>query len=164
MQDYAIQKSSRKCHSSNRPLAPGERYISSIVQSGKELIRRDFALDRWSGPSEQTVGWWKTSVPQKKSSGPSIAPPIVLVDTLVALLETPGKEELAFVLALLLVRRRVLVENTKLDDEDQASNLEQLDLRFPADDRNVLIPVLNIASDRASELQQQLSSLLYTEE
>lgn len=163
MQDYAIQKSTRKCHASNRPLAPGERYISAIVQSGKELIRRDFSLDRWSGPSEQTIGWWKTSVPQKKSAGPTLAPAIVLVDTLNALLETPGKEELAFVLALLLVRRRILVENTSLEDEEIDPSTT-LDLKYPADDRTFLIPVLNIDPALAGDLQKQLSSLLYTEE
>ena len=163
MQDYAIQKSTRKCHSSNRPLAPGERYVSAIVQSGKDLIRRDFSLERWTGPTAQTIGWWKTAVPQKKAAGPTLAPPIVLVDTLGALLETADQDELAFVLALLLVRRRILVENVSLEVPALDSTV-QLDLKYPADDRTFLIPVQSIASERGSDLQKQLFSLLYSEE
>ncbi len=174
MQDYAIQRSSRKCYASNRPLEPGERTISAIVQTGSELARRDYALDTWneatandSGSSliDQTsvIGWWRTTIPQKKSSGPQLAPPIVLVDTLSALLDTPGQDPLAYLLALLLIRRRILVEDTGLASRDDEM-MAQLDLRFPADERIFIVPVVTIPSDLASELQAKLADLLFTEE
>ncbi len=173
MQDYAIQKSSRKCHASARVLQPGERYISAIVQAGKDLLRRDFSLAHWSGPSDSTIGWWQTSVPPKKSSGPQLAPPIVLVDTLSALLETPGQDELAYLLSLLLVRRKILVDASSMDGSasapfsdspQQEVDNNSLHLKFPTDDRTFYIPITEITPERSQEQQSKLLELLYTEE
>jgi hypothetical protein len=167
MQEYAIQRSSRKCYRNNRPLEPGERYISAIVQKGSELVRRDFGLDAWSGPDEETVGWWKTSIPSNKAAGKTLAPPRVLVDTLEALLETPGQESLAYLLALLLIRRRILTELESFESSMQESDLDDpthMELRFAADDRVLDVPIVPADQEQSSVLQAKLTELLYAEE
>ncbi|AMV33154.1 hypothetical protein VN12_13595 [Pirellula sp. SH-Sr6A] len=167
MQEYAIQRSSRKCYRNNRPLEPGERYISAIVQKGSELVRRDFGLDAWSGPDADTVGWWKTSIPSKKTTGKTLAPPRVLVDTLEALLDTAGQESLAYLLALLLVRRRVLIEVESFEAAMQESDLDEpthMSLRFAADDRVLDVPIVPADREQSSVLQAKLAELLYAEE
>lgn len=167
MQEYAIQRSSRKCYRNNRPLEPGERYISAIVQKGSELVRRDFGLDAWSGPDEGTIGWWKTSIPTKKNTGKTLAPPRVLVDTLDAMLETPGQEPIAYLLALLLVRRRILLEVDSFSsplDEAHSAEPTHLELRFAADDRLLNVPIVPSSPEQSSELQAKLTELLYAEE
>lgn len=167
MQEYAIQRSSRKCYRNNRPLEPGERYISAIVQKGSELVRRDFGLDAWSGPDAETIGWWKTSIPTKKNTGKTLAPPRVLVDTLEAMLETPGQGSIAYLLALLLIRRRILLEADSFsapNEEAQSAEPTHLELRFPADDRHLNVPIVPSSPEQSSEHQAKLTELLYAEE
>jgi hypothetical protein len=167
MQEYAIQRSSRKCYRNNRPLEPGERYISAIVQKGSELVRRDFGLDAWPGPDANTIGWWKTSIPTKKNAGKTLAPPRVLVDTLNAMLETPGQGSIAYLLALLLVRRRILIEVDSFSSpnvEAQITEPTQLELRFASDDRLLNVPIVPSSPEQSSELQSKLTELLYAEE
>jgi hypothetical protein len=163
MQDYAIQKSSRKCFVSDRPLQPGDRCVSAIMQKGGDLVRRDFAQENWPGPNSETVGWWRSVVPQKRSSGQSLAPNAVLINTLENMLETPGKGAIAYLLALLLIRRRVLVDDVE-SSEQSTETTSTLSLRVSQDERILLVPVEPVDAARSQEFQSQLMELLHGEE
>ncbi|MFY7875144.1 MAG: hypothetical protein ACOVQM_06840 [Pirellula sp.] len=163
MQDYAIQKSSRKCFVSDRPLQPGDRFVSAIVQRGADLARRDFAHENWPGPNSETVGWWRSVVPQKRSSGQTLAPNAVLINTLENLLETPGKGAIAYLLALLLIRRRVLVDDVE-SSEQSTETTSTLSLRVSQDERILLVPVEPVDAARSREYQAQLMELLHGED
>ena len=75
----------------------------------------DIASSEWDGPQDEIIGWWRSHMPAADSRKLKPAPTGVLLDTLADLVDRAGKEELAFLLALLLVRRRVLVERETLD-------------------------------------------------
>lgn len=162
MQDYSISRSSRKCATSERALEPGESYVSAIVTDGDEGVRRiDVALEQWKGPSQETVGWWRCKMPDQQTRQLKPAPNGVLLDTLSELLENPESEELSYLLALLLVRRRVLTEEVTVgEDEEQAC----WKLTSNADNRNWNIPLTEPDPARLIELQTKLQALLFTEE
>jgi hypothetical protein len=160
MQDYAIQKSSRKCFVSDRPLQPGDRCVSAIMQKGGDLVRRDFAQENWPGPNSETVGWWRSVVPQKRSTGQTLAPNAVLINTLESLLDTPGKSAIAYLLALLLIRRRVLVDDVEAS-EPSTETTSTLSLRVSQDERILLVPVEPVDAARSQEYQAQLMELLH---
>lgn len=178
MQDYLIQRSSRKCHLSDRPLEPGERYISAIVQKGADLVRRDFSRENWTGANEDTIAWWVAKIPNKRVSPNQLAPVPVLLDTLSALLEKTEQGKLAYLLGLMLVRKRILQEDeSELDNsnnrEDRASSKglsvvgaqdDYLRLKSSSDDRQFWIPVPSISADESKALQAELIALLYSEE
>jgi hypothetical protein len=160
MQDYAIQRSSRRCYATDRPFAAGERYYSAILQKGSDLVRRDFASENWPGPNADMIGWWMTVVPQRANQI-RIAPPHVLVDTLEALQEMPGKGQIAYLLALQLLRKRILIEQPSGFVENDATNV--LSLRFAPDDREFTIPIVELEERDMESLQSQLQELLYSE-
>jgi hypothetical protein len=171
MQDYIIHRSTRKCHRLNRPFEPSERYYSVVFQKGGELMRQDFAKDQWNEPPAGAIGWWTSQMPAKRSGKMVLAPVHVLLDALERLCESPDNTELAFCLALLLVRRRIL---TELDDEDMVdqrsthtNQLEEepsvLQLHQNNDPRAFIVPVCHPTPDRAEAIQQRLIELLYCE-
>jgi hypothetical protein len=160
MQDYAIQKSSRKCFVSDRPLQPGDRCVSAIMQKGGDLVRRDFALENWPGPNSETVGWWRSVIPQKRSTGQSLAPNSVLINTLENLLESPGKGAIAYLLALVLIRRRVLVDDAEAS-EQSSETASTLSLRVAHEERILLVPLEPVDAARSKEYQAQLVELLH---
>ena len=167
-QDFSIARCSRRCHRGDRELRPGEEFYSVIVECDGELARQDIAFENWNGPPEHAVGWWRQRIPQSKNRKLRPAPEGVLLDTLTELLERPGKEALAYLLSLLLIRRRVLVEandtvlGEKPPSHDDVPTL--LSLKLPADGRVLNVPVVTPTPETCEALQQQLVSLLFTEE
>jgi hypothetical protein len=181
MQDYSISKSTRRCAISGRNLEPDESYFSVIMPEGDEVARLDIAASHWQGPSEGAIGWWRNKMPSAAARKLRPAPNAVLLDTLTDLLERPGKEELAYLLALLLVRRRVLQEEQNfLQDDDereltqqsQETGLGEADselwrpwkLVCAVDGREWSVPVAAPSAETTKALQAELQTLLFTDQ
>ncbi|MBX3422677.1 MAG: hypothetical protein KF752_14075 [Pirellulaceae bacterium] len=164
--DYPTTKCTRRCHVSNRPLSAGEQYISMLVPSGDELTRVDVASEQWQGPSQQAVGWWKCRMPTTQAGHLRPAPAEVLLDVLSDLLTRPAQSQLAYLLALLLVRRRILIEQELLELSGPSTDDGSIwQLTHPVDGRQYQVPVaLPPSGDQSHDLQEQLMKLLYTEE
>lgn len=164
MQDYSIAKSSRKCSVSGQVLEPGQSYISAITSQGEEVKRIDIAASEWKEPGENIIGWWRCRMPDAKSAKLKPAPNGVLLDTLAELLEKPGKESLAYVLAVLLVRRRVLSEEQSLELDEDLEDATSWTLVCSADDRQWNVPLMDPSPEEILRLQEELNGLLFTEE
>lgn len=163
MQEYAIQKSSRRCYDSDRILAPGERYYSAIIQKGSELVRRDYSAEKWRGPTPETIGWWVAKIADNKDARTKLAPTQILLDTLQSFLETPGKSQIAYLLAVLLLRKRVLVSEDSHQTSDEDST-RSLDLRSASGDQQFLVPVVDVNPAESKSIQAEILELLYTED
>ncbi len=163
MQDYSISKFSRKCAISGRGLEPGEGYVSVILPSEDGVRRVDIAASEWTGPKAEAIGWWRSRMPESTHRRSQPAPPGVLVDTLSELVEKPGSESLAYLLALLLVRRRILSEEHIDSSQDEGQVPYHLELTCPADGRTWSVPVMELDPGSLPSLQSQLSDLLFTE-
>ncbi|MCA9181599.1 MAG: hypothetical protein KDA51_09095 [Planctomycetales bacterium] len=186
MQDYSISKSTRRCAISGRSLEPGECYFSMIVADGEDVARVDVAASDWQGPNEAAIGWWRNKMPSVAARKLRPAPNAVLLDTLCDLLERPNKSELAYLLALLLVRRRVLQEEqnfSQADIESRASSStsdangshggnapmdvvpDQLwKLVSTVDGRELIVPLAAPTTESIQTLQAELQTLLFTDQ
>ncbi len=176
MQDYSITKSTRRCALSGRALEPNENYFSVIVPNGDDVVRVDIAASHWTGPGDGAIGWWRSKMPAAAAKKMRPAPNGVLLDTLSDLLQRPGKDALAYLLALLLVRRRVLQEEQNFlgDEPPQAPAGVGQDIRpmpsetwklvCPADGRHWHVVVVEPATEEAEKLQAELKGLLFTDE
>ncbi len=160
MQEFTIQRSSRKCHKGDRPFNPGERYYSVVLQRGSELVRQDFSKENWQGPPDKTVGWWVGQMPAKRTGKLTLAPTIVLLDALEKLCDQPEDGDLAYLLAILLIRRRLLHEQPSDSFEDEPMFLH---LTYSPNGREFVVPVHKPTSDRVEQLHQKLIDLLYCE-
>ena len=105
--DYEVQHSARRCSATGREFAPGETYYSVLVAEGAELKRCDYAADAWHGPPDEAIGWWKSRVPERNAGKKHWAPNDVMLDFWDQLAEELEKQDMRYVLTLLLVRRRV---------------------------------------------------------
>ena len=161
MQEYAIQRSTRKCYEADRPFEPGERYYSVVFQRGSELVRHDFSKEHWHGPPDKAVGWWMSQMPAKRTGKLTLAPTMVLLDALEKLCEQPDVSDLAYLLAVLLIRRRILSEDPSDSLEEEPSYLH---LVHSNKGREFHVPVHIPTSDRAETLHQKLIDLLYCEQ
>ena len=132
---YEVVKATGLCAASGRPIAPGDEYIAALIESetGTRLERRDYSLDAWrSGakpPSARLFGAWKALMPAPNESRQALVDDESLMDLLEQLGEAtePSRISFRYILALLLMRRKVLkYEGTRRDRPDSPKGLVML--------------------------------------
>jgi hypothetical protein len=158
MIDYEIHRTLRRCMSCQRELAEGEAFYSALVSSGHQVQRQDECAECWKGAPDKAVGWWKSHVPHRDAPKTKLAPNDVLLGYFLQLEGNREMADTAYVLALLLVRRRVLrVEETLTD----SAGREVLVLYCARDEATHRISAVVPSDQRVVEIQAQLAQLLF---
>ena len=159
MLDYEIQRCSRRCSATDRELKDGETCYSVLMAEGGQVVRRDYSAESWQGPPEEAIGWWKSTVVDPNAGRPHWAPNDVMLNYFERLLEDPTAEDARYVLALLLVRRRVLrVER----HERNPAGRDTLVLHCARNECDYRVTEMLPTPERAAAIQQQLAELLQT--
>ena len=155
--DFEIERFTRQCRATGRDLAPGEAFFSVVVSEGSQVRRYDYAADAWPGPPEGAIGWWKSQRNSEETSRRHWAPNDVILDLFDRLEQQPENQDMRYVLALLLVRRRVFrTEET----HDEAEGPEVLALYCPRRDATYRVPVVRPDQTRVELIQNELARLL----
>jgi hypothetical protein len=156
--DYEVQRCTRHCAASGRPLREGEEFYSVLVAEGADVRRYDYAIEGWNGAPERSIGSWKSRMPSHDAKKAQLAPGEVLLQLFAELEGAAEKQDVRYVLSLLLVRRRVLrLEET---DRDEAGN-EVLMLYSPREDTTHRVAVVMPGKERTAEIQRALEQLLF---
>jgi hypothetical protein len=156
--DYQVQRSTRHCAVSGRELQPGETFYSTLVVEGAEVVRHDYAADAWSGPPEGVLGWWQASLPGAGMKRVRWAPNDVMLDLIEQWSGEPGRADTCYVLALLLVRRRVArLEETEHDAEGREVSVLYCSRR----ETTYRVPNVVPSDERVAAIQQELAELLF---
>jgi len=156
--DYELQRCSRHCSATGRELVAGEHFFSALVAEGAQLVRRDYCVEAWKGPPEEAIGWWKSQIPHPQANRMHWAPNDVMLHVFDQLELQPGREDMRYVLALLLVRRRVM----RAEEEERGEQgREVLVLYCPRRDATYRVPVVVPDDARVREIQKELARLLF---
>lgn len=161
--EFEIQRSTRRCAATDRPLAPGEWCYSVLEVQGAEIVRKDYAASAWPGVPAESFGWWKARVPEPHAKKIKLAPNEVLLELFDQLAEQPHNEDMRYVLALLLVRRRVL----RLDGPalgavkpSAAVAVQTMTVICPLRDASYEVSVVMPSDERIEKIQSHLNELL----
>ena len=158
MLEYQIQRCTRQCAATGRELRPGEPFYSVLLRQDGQIVRRDYSHDAWEGPPPEALAWWHSRMPEPDHRKPTWAPNQVLIEYFEQLVEDadPSQAELTYVLALLLVRRRLL----RIAD-DGAPDATTLTVTCPLNDATYEVPVAVPSRRRFAELEERLARLLF---
>jgi len=157
MLDFELQRSSRRCAATGRDLLPGELFYSVLVSEGGEVHRHDYAADAWQGPPPRTIGWWKSQVPTPESRKKHWAPSDVMLHYFTEAESDPTRQDLRYVLALLMTRRRIVRhESTETDENGE----QWLVLYCPRNEAQYRVKVVLPTEERVQEIQRDLERLL----
>ncbi|GAB6167224.1 hypothetical protein JCM19992_32240 [Thermostilla marina] len=159
MDDFPIGRCTRHCAVTERELTPGEVYYAALVEDGDGWKRLDFSAEAWKGPPEGCVGWWKSRVPEQNAKRRRWAPTDIMLRLLDALADRPDRADMRYVLALFLIRRRLLREEERAGEGDS----QILTVYSPRLDRTWDIPVVYPAEERVRQIQDELTKLLQGE-
>lgn len=157
MFDFDIQRCTRRCHATDRELKAGETVFSVLVPAGSGVERLDYSVEGWPGPPEESLGWWKSILPEAGGARMHWAPNDVMLHYFEQLDGKPAQEDTRYVLALLLVRRRIVrVEST----EKTADGLETLVLYCPRNEQEYRVTGTLPDQQRIAAIQDELAGLL----
>ena len=140
----------------DKEFKPEETFYSVLIADGAEIVRRDFSESAWEGPPEGTVGWWQSRMPSANSKKIGWAPNDVMLEFFQELDGKPEKEDLRYVLTLLLIRRRVM----RLEETEQHEGREQLVIYCNRQEQTYRVPVVYPDPARTQEIQDELATLL----
>ncbi len=159
--EFEIQRCTRRCSMTNKELLPGESFFSTLHTVGADVVRKDFSVGAWAGPPDDALGWWKSQVPDANSKKPQLAPNDVILSYFSELEARADKADLRYVLALLMIRRRILrLEETECD----ANGEEKLVLYCSRNETEYKAQVrIPGTSERILEIQRELSQLLFAD-
>jgi hypothetical protein len=157
MLDFEIQRCSRRCSLTDRELKAGETCYSVVVAEGGNVVRRDYSAQAWTGPPEGALGWWKTKVIDPGAGRPQWAPGDVMLNYFERLGDDPAAEDDRYVMALLLVRRRIArVEGSDKDAQGRSI----LVLYCSRNEQTYRVVETSPSPERAVAIQQHLAELL----
>lgn len=120
---YDIARPTGVCAATGRRIAAGDRFVAVLIEreEGDRLERRDYTVEGWSDGAAargveapaKVLGHWRATMPEPSADRNARVDDAALEDLFEQVLEgqegeTPGRAAFRYVLALLLLRRRVL--------------------------------------------------------
>ena len=129
-----------------------------VLESDDELVRQDYSAEAWKGAPEGAIGWWKNRMPTADEKRMVPAPPEMLVDLLHQMGKFPQRAQSRYLLALMLMRRKIVRPIHQSPKDNQTMLVEVI-----ADNSRIEIPVCEIDGSQAEELRGELNELLYCE-
>ena len=130
-----------------------------LVAEADQVVRYDYCQEAWEEP-DGAIGFWMSQMPEPNATRVSWAPNDVMLDYFQRLATDTSKQDVRYVLALLMVRRRVLrLEETEVP----RPGLELLTLYCSRNETEYKVPVVDPSQQRIQEIQQELAELLFTD-
>ena len=160
LSEYKVSRCSRRCSLLDRPLKPGEGFYSVVFEDDEEFIRKDISVEAWQGPPEGAIGWWQGKMPEAGTGKMKLAPNHVLLEMLRQMSDEPHREPVRYLLALMLMRKRVV---QPIDHDQEDASPGKLMLQVTADGSRIEVNECEIPQHQREQIRDELSDLLYCE-
>lgn len=160
MLEFEVQRCTRRCAKTERELAPGETFYSVLTTEGADVVRSDVCEAAWEGPPEDALGWWKSQMPTPQSNKVHWAPNDVMLHYFELLEGQQEKADVRYVLALLMLRRRVIRWE---ESEEEEGSGDTMVLFCPRNEKEYKVAVTTPTSERIAAIQDELAKLLFAD-
>ena len=155
--DFEVQRCTRRCAASDRELRPGESFYSVLLPDGGSVKRVDYAIDSWQGAPENSIGHWRSRMPDPNTQKVTWAPNDVILHYFAGLGEDPDVADTRFVLALLMVRRRIL----RLEESESVDGKDVMVLYCGKNETEYRVTVTDPTAAKVTAIEDELAGLLF---
>lgn len=160
MVDFEVQRCTRRCAATDREFLPGEEFYSLLVAEGVQVKRLDYSREAWQAPPDNAIGWWKSRMPEPNAKRLHWAPNDVILHYFEQLEGNEAQADLRYVLALLLVRRKVLRMEGAAPGSPSGAVLT---LYCPKHEREYSLAAVEPTGPRVQQIQEELARLLFAD-
>ena len=159
--EYDITKSNGTCDSCGRQLDAGDSFVAVLHDRGSELQRQDYCAacwQAWKDQMQEAFSSWHGQVRLPAEPKRTFVPDDALIEVFEKLdgHAEPAKVNLRFVLALMLMRKRLLRYDSSRKDEE-GREVWAMRLRSSADPVQVVHPHLD--DEQLAEVAAQLGAV-----
>lgn len=152
MSEWKVEKSHRVCTGTGREIPSGEPFWSRLVVATDDdgrptLVREDYLPESWPPQSGESLCFWQVIRRDDEDQKPRMLDTDSLLEIFQGLnadSEEPRKVNFRYLLALILMRKKILKETPD-------STLEALSLTDGVSVWTVLIPVMDAESRQLAE-------------
>lgn len=157
--DWQVEHPTGRCAITGRELAEGEEYYAVLFEEGESFLRADYSADGWEGPPEGSYCHFRTRVPIKTKKKQLLVDNDVLTNFFVRLAdeEDPSRIRFRFVLALILMRKRLL----RYDSSEVRDGEEYWRTTMPSDQSTHEVVNPRLTDDQIEDVSQQISAILH---
>lgn len=158
-QDWQVGHSTGRCSVTNRELNEGEEFYAVLFEDGDSFRRVDYSLEGWSGPPEASYCHFKTRVPIREKKKRLLVDDEVLMNFFLRLEseEDPARVRFRFVLALILMRKRLLrYENSEMVDDQEIWTMTT-----PKDHMTHKLVNPRLTDDQIEDVSEQITGILH---
>jgi len=157
--EWELSRSTGHCAATGRPLAERESYYAVLFETPAGFERKDYAPEAWAGPPAGHFCYWRARVPVKDKPAGFVPVDCELLTQFFLRLEDADsavKQHFRFVLALLLMRKRIL----RFEKSQREGDCEYWVLRLASEqsEHRVLNP--RLTEEEVARLSRQLTALL----
>jgi hypothetical protein len=122
--EYNISKAAGTCRLCQRAFGPGEEFVATVRETEEDLLREDFCRACWdtheSRQDRELFGLWRSRTAEPRQSKRTFVDDDLLIDFFKRLTDAREgvKLRFRFVLALVLMRKKLLVYEGSQKSED----------------------------------------------
>ena len=161
--EYDIAKISGVCQACSRQLEPREEFIASVREADEQLLREDFCVSCWEADGGRegphVLAAWRGRVPQPQKKRKLFVDDELLINFFERLADAaePAKVAFRYVLALVLMRKKLLVYD-RMVKADDGREIWQMHLKGSGDPHEVVDPKLT--DDGIADVSHQLGEII----
>ena len=158
--EWNISKNSKRCLSCDRGFDENDEFFSALFDRGDAFIRNDFCPDCWDACDKETVySFWRSKVSENKEP-PKTKINIDAIFDLFLKLENAGDEDIAkrnlrFVLALYLMRKKIL----KLKSSKVLGDSEIMTFKAPNEKKDIELHNPNLEAEQIEQITNDVKTL-----
>ena len=118
-QQREVEARTGRCATTGRVFEEGEEFYTVLFENGESFTRADYCLEAWQGPPEGAYCHFKTRIPVREKQKKLLVNQELLVNFFERLADEtePVRVQFRFVLALILMRKRLLrYEGSSVED------------------------------------------------
>ena len=161
--DYNISKTTRQCAACDREFELDEDFVAMVAESGDELCRRDFCTACWEKVESENrpdvLGTWRSRVSRARDKKKLLVDDELLVNFFqrLAASEEPVKVNFRFILALVLMRKKMLVYD-RSDRRTDGAEVWTMHFRGSSETHEVIDPHMD--EEKIAEVSRQLNQIM----
>ncbi len=158
-QQWEVASTTGRCTVSGHVLEEGETFYTVLFEDGESFRRADYSLDAWEGPPEGAFCHFRTRVPVKAKRKKLLVDNELLVSFFLRLADEtePVRVQFRFVLALILMRKRLL----RYAGTETRDGVEVWRMVVPADHSEHEVVNPQLTDEQIEGVSGQLSAILH---
>lgn len=158
---WDVETATGRCAVTGNSFEEGEEFYTVLIEDGELFKRQDYSLKGWNGPPEGAFCHFKTRVPVKEKRKQLLVNNHMLFSFFERLAdeEEPARVQFRFVLALILMRKRLL----RYDGSSTEDGVELWNMTVPRDKSSHRVVNPRLTDDQIATVSAQLGAILHSD-